>query len=99
MVPEHRGRSLSVALCAVTKGARSRSVTFITGGGEFTDHLRAPFVVRWRASSPANAQIPQGSNVSSCQGHAVSPGEVFVVVGAVFEAAVEDPDEAVSQGS
>ncbi len=47
----------------------------------------------------AHAQIPQGSNVSSCQGHAVSPGEVFVVEGAVFEAAVEDPDEAVSQGS
>ena len=46
-----------------------------------------------------DAQIPQGSNVSSCQGHAVSPGEVFVVEGAVFEAAVEDPDEAVSQGS
>ena len=32
-----------------------------------------------------------------CGGVAVGPGDVFVVVAAVFEAAVEDADEAVAE--
>lgn len=43
--------------------------------------------------------IPQGCKASSCCGGAVGAGFVFVIVGVVAQAAVEDADEAVAQGA